>query len=95
MTWNKDDYVKEGYFYVKPIDTDNPDQRWASQRFGVYFINLGDLIYDTMRKIKEDDDKSYWAKESLIACRDLLKERKLESYKKTKSNNQCNTYSFE
>ena len=48
MSWDKNDYIKVGYFYFAPGHGN------------------GDLLYNTCRKIIETNDKSDWARWSLV-----------------------------
>ena len=67
--WDANRLVKEGYFYR------GPQKEWEFDLYGFYPRGLGDLIYNTMRKIIETDDRSGWAYTSLCYCGDLLDQR--------------------
>ena len=44
--------------------------------YGQMVDSKGDLLFNTLDKIEEDNDTSEWAKISLIMCAGLLKDRK-------------------
>ncbi len=62
MSWNKDNYTKEGFFYV------GLKKDWEYILYRFYSKGLGDLIYNTLRKIIETKDKSVWAYDAFIMC---------------------------
>jgi len=53
-----------------------PVKDWEVSMFGFAPKGLGDLIYNTLRKIIEDDDKSEWAEEAFDKCAVLLLQNK-------------------
>ena len=64
--WDIKDFTKEGYFYrgIKKL--------WELFKYGFYPCGMGDLIYNTLRKIIETNDKSEWAHRALDECAVLL-----------------------
>lgn len=66
MTWDIEEFYKEGYFYR------GPEKEWEFDEYGFYPRGLGDLIYNTLRKIIETNDKNKWAHWALVASGDLL-----------------------
>ena len=65
--WLIDEFEKEGNFYR------GPNKAWELRKYGFYPQGLGDLIYNTLRKILEERDKSPWAYEAYYECRELLR----------------------
>ena len=61
-----DELVKDKGFYR------GPKKEWEYEMYGFYPRGLGDLIYNTLRKIIEDDDKSPWAYAAFDKCTVLL-----------------------
>lgn len=57
---------KEGAFYR------GIPKEWEMELYGFYPRGLGDLIYNTLRKILEDNDLSAWALDSYEVCEKLL-----------------------
>lgn len=60
---------KQGYFWIKVCS-------WGMKRWNMTINPPGDLLYDTLRKIIEDNDKSDWAHHSFWGCYQLLKNGK-------------------
>lgn len=58
--------VKENGWYR------GPEKDWEYDLYGFYPKGLGDLIYNTLRKIIEDGDTSEWAQEAFDRCAVLL-----------------------
>jgi len=61
ITWFKD-----GYFYR------HNDPSWALRVRGADSKSKGDLIFNTLKKIIDDEDRSEWAYLSLMSCKMLL-----------------------
>ena len=66
MSWDINKFYKEGYFYR------SKSPEWKINLYGFAVDGLGDLLYNTLRKIKETNDKSEWAYSALLECADLL-----------------------
>ena len=64
------DWFRDGPFWRKF------GHAWEEDRYGIYVHGLGDLIYNTLKKILDDDDRSEWAYAALAACKELLLDRK-------------------
>ena len=67
---NMDLYKHECGLYVRD------GEPWQIQKYGHNHLSKGDIIYNTMRKIVDDDDRSVWAVNALKITRDLLKQGK-------------------
>ena len=67
-------WLKDGNYWRQEL------HQWQIGVYGITgqapFLTKGDLIYDTLSKIIDDNDKSLWAYEALSACAQLLFERK-------------------
>lgn len=66
MSWDINKFYKEGHFYR------GPQKDWEYFLYGFNPRGLGDLIYNTLRKIIETNDKSHWAYSAFQECADLL-----------------------
>lgn len=66
--WKIEEYFKEGWFYVKNASKWDINVRWKFVRCAI-----ADIIYDTLRKIIETNDKSPWAIIAFYYCEDLLR----------------------
>ena len=66
MTFPDHDYYKDGFFYR------HKDPAWAIRMYGYDTGNKGDLIFETLKKIIDDEDRSEWAYLSLMSCKMLL-----------------------
>lgn len=64
--YKEDFYKHECGLYV----ADAP--QWSQRQYGQNSLEKGDMIYCTMRKIIDEDDKSEWAYNALTICADLL-----------------------
>ncbi len=64
-----DRLTKEGYFYIGPY------QQWQADKYGECFYGAFDVIYNTCRKIIDDNDKSDWAYDAVFECANLLRAR--------------------
>lgn len=59
-------WFKDGNFWRKA------GEPWEKTLRGIYTHGLGDLIYNTLSKIVDDNDTSDWAYDALDACYNLL-----------------------
>jgi hypothetical protein len=59
--WYKDQYLWR-----------NESPGWQIDKYGFEVNGLGDIIFNTMYKVAEEDDKSEWAYEALSLCKELL-----------------------
>jgi len=70
MSWNINEFYKEGNYYR------GPKKQWEYDLYGFYPSGLSDLIYNTLRVILETNDTSEWADNSFIECFKLLSQNK-------------------
>ena len=66
MSWDINKFYKFGYFYR------SKSPEWEINLYGFAVNGRGDLIYNTLRKIIETNDKSDWAYSAFQECADLL-----------------------
>ena len=66
MSWDITEFYKEGSYYR------GPEKQLELAVYGFYPRGLGDLIYNTLRKIIETNDKSPWAYTAFSNCSELL-----------------------
>lgn len=64
------EYYTDGVFWRKP------SPQWEIENYGEPVNGKGDIITNTMRRIREQGDTSEWAYASLHACSELLREGK-------------------
>ena len=64
--WGITKLEKEGYFYRGPVKS------WQIDKYGFAPRGMGDLIYNTMRKIIDESERGSWAYIALSECFWLL-----------------------
>lgn len=64
------EYYRDGYYWRKKSEP------WEIEFWGFQVDSLGDIIYETCRKIIEDEDQTPWAIISFALCEDLLRNGK-------------------